>query len=256
MIARIINRALLLLILFFLLSPLALVMLFSFGENRLTAFPTGGFTVKWYAEIFASEGFWRAAEKSAIVTIAVGIVSTVVGTMAALALARMRPAPVKAALLLLSAPVMLPPLVLGLALLSLYRVLGIGLGVPTVVLAHLVFTQPFVVLIVYARMITFDHAVLESARDLGATPIRAFLSVTLPLIRASVIGAALVAMALSLDDFVITFFTLAGGNTLPTLVWGMLRTSIDPTVNAIGTLIILSTMSAAALALRLTRYRG
>lgn len=250
-----VSRTLLSAVLVFLVSPLLLVALFSFGESRLTAFPMGGLTFDWYGEIFASESFRRAAVKSIIVTLSVGVISTVVGTMAAMALATLSRRYANGMLLLLAAPVMLPPLVLGLALLSFYKSLDLPLGIPTVVLAHLVFTQPFVVLIMYARMTAFDRTVLDSARDLGATPWRAFRTVTMPMIRASVIGAALIAMALSLDDFVITYFTLAGGNTLPTLVWGMLRTSIDPTVNAVGTLIILTTMGVAVLALRLTRYR-
>lgn len=256
MTACFVNRALLAAVLVFLVSPLLLVALFSFSESRLTAFPINGLTFDWYGDVFASEPFRRAAVKSIVVTLSVGAISTVVGTMAAIALAPLRPRSANGLLLLLAAPVMLPPLVLGLALLSFYKSLGLPLGIPTVVLAHLVFTQPFVVLIMYARMRAFDRTVLDSARDLGATPWRAFRTVTMPLIRANVIGAALIAMALSLDDFVITFFTLAGGNTLPTLVWGMLRTSIDPTVNAVGTLIILTTIGAAIFALRLTRYRG
>ena len=91
------------------------------------------------------------------------------------------------------------------------------------ILSHLLFTQPFVVIVVYARMLSFDWRVVESARDLGASPLRAFVTVTLPIIQPTVIGAALIAVALSIDDFVITFFTIGGGNTLPTFVWGMIR---------------------------------
>ena len=105
-------------------------------------------------------------------------------------------------------------------------------------------------------MANFDQRVVESARDLGASPLHAFLTVTLPIIRPIVIGAALIAMALSIDDFVITFFTIGSGNTLPTLVWGMIRTGLTPAVNAIGTLILLLTIGSTVIALRLTRYRG
>jgi spermidine/putrescine transport system permease protein len=127
---------------------------------------------------------------------------------------------------------------------------------PTVILSHLLFTQPFVILIVHARMVNFDPRVVESARDLGATPLQAFFTVTLPIIRPVVIGAALIAMALSIDDFIITFFTIGTGNTLPTLVWGMIRTGLTPAVNAIGTLILLLTIGSTVIALQLTRYRG
>ncbi|MGH8432095.1 MAG: ABC transporter permease, partial [Solimonas sp.] len=117
-------------------------------------------------------------------------------------------------------------------------------------------TMPFVILIVAARLRDFDYTVLDSARDLGASPLITFLTVTFPIIRPTLLGAALMSMALSLDDFVITFFMLGGGNTLPTLVWGMLRTGLDPSINALGTLILAFTLGTSAIALWLTRFRG
>ena len=123
-------------------------------------------------------------------------------------------------------------------------------------LGHLVFTQPFGILIVYARMSKFDHAIGNSARDLGASPLRAYFSVTLPIIRPTIIGAALVAMALSLDDFIITFFTIGGGNTLPTLIWGMLRQGVDPSINVVALILMTLTIGVSIIALRITRYRG
>ena len=98
-------------------------------------------------------------------------------------------------------------------------------------MGHIVITQPFVILIIYARMVNFDYAVLDSARDLGASPWTTFRTVTLPLIQATIIGAALIAIAISLDEFVITFFTIGGGNTLPTFVFGKIRTKLDPSIN-------------------------
>jgi spermidine/putrescine transport system permease protein len=105
-------------------------------------------------------------------------------------------------------------------------------------------------------MINFDGVMIEGARDLGASPIRAFYTVTLPIVRPTIIGAALIAMALSLDDFITTHFTIGGGLTLPTMVWGMLRTSLDPDINALATLILAFTISSTVIALRVTRYRG
>jgi len=142
------------------------------------------------------------------------------------------------------------------ALLTFYVSIGLRLSLITVILSHLLFTQPFVVLVVYARMRNFDYRAVESARDLGASPVQAFLTVTLPIIRPTVIGAALIAVALSIDDFIITFFTIGGGNTLPTFVWGMTRTALTPAANAIGTLILLMTVGSTLIALWLTRYRG
>ena len=129
----------------------------------------------------------------------------------------------------------LPPLVLAVSLVTFYLSLGAKLSIATVTVSHVLLTQPFVILVVYAQMRDFDRRVIESARDLGASAWRAFVTVTLPIIRPTVVGAALMAAAISLDDFVITFFTLGGGNTLPTFVWGMMRSSITPVINAIGT---------------------
>jgi spermidine/putrescine transport system permease protein len=111
-------------------------------------------------------------------------------------------------------------------------------------------------LIVHARLANFDWSAVESARDLGASPWIAFRTITLPIIQPTIVGAGLIALSLSLDDFVITFFTIGGGNTLPTLVWGMVRTSLDPTINAIATLLILLSIGSTAIALRLSRHRS
>jgi spermidine/putrescine transport system permease protein len=113
-----------------------------------------------------------------------------------------------------------------------------------------------VILIVHARLAGFDHSLVDSARDLGASPIIAFLTVTLPIVRATIIGAALIAMAVSLDDFIVTFFAIGSGNTIPTLVWSMVRTTLDPSINASATILITLTIGATLLALWLSRYRG
>ena len=243
-------------VLFFMLTPLALVILFSFGNSAVTTFPMGGVSFKWYGELFSNIYFWGAFKNSLIVGSSVGVTSTVVGTMAALALARMQPRIALPTMMIMAAPVMVPPLVVGLALMVFYVTVGLKLSVFTVILSHLVFTQPFVILIVHARMIGFDYAAVDSARDLGASPLRAFFTVTLPIVRPTVIGAAFIAMALSLDDFIITFFTISGGNTLPTFIWGMIRTQTDPTINAIATLLVALTVGSSLVAMWVTKYRG
>ena len=240
----------------FMLSPLVLVVFFSFGRNPRSTLPVGGFTTSWYRVLFENPNFSTALENSLLVTLSVGVISTVVGTLAALGLARWRAGRASATLTVLTLPVMMPPLVLALALATSYSTVGLSMGLHTVIPSHLVFTQPFVILIVYAQMANFDYSVVESARDLGASPGQTFFTVTLPIIRPTLVGAALIAMAVSLDDFIITFFTIGSGMTLPTLVWGMLRTSLDPSINALGTLILAATITASVLALKITQYRG
>ncbi len=241
----------------FMLSPLVLVVLFSFGESALTAFPMRGLTLDWYRRLAAEDAFLPAFKNSLIVAAAVGACATAIGTMAGLALARLPRRLAGAAILAFSFPIMLPALLVGVALLSFFvRVAGVELSLLTVIMGHLVITQPFVILVVHARMATFPYAAIDSARDLGASPLTAFFTVTLPMVRSTIVGAALIAVSISLDDFIVTFFTIGGGNTLPTLVWGMVRTSLDPTINAIATILLTLTIGSTVVALYVTRYRG
>jgi spermidine/putrescine transport system permease protein len=240
----------------FMLAPMAVLIVFSFSEASVLSMPITGWTLDWYRRLFATDQFWAALENSLVIALTVGIVSTIVGTMAAVALLRARPAFAQGAMLAASLPVMLPPLVLALSLLTFLIGAGLPLGRHAVILGHLVYTQPFVILIVYARLATFDRAVIDSARDLGASPWTAFRTVVLPVIRPTIVGAGLVSMALSLDDFVITLFTIGGGNTLPTFMWGMLRKGVNPSINVVGIVLVALIVAASLLALRMTRYRG
>jgi spermidine/putrescine transport system permease protein len=244
------------LIVVFMLSPLALLVLFAFSDKQLLTFPITGLTLEWFAAVFHNAKFWSAFEKSLIVTGVVGLVSTVVGTMAAVALTRMPPRMAGIAMSTLSIPVMLPPLVLAVALSNYYVTVGVRLGLGPVIAGHLVFTQPFVILIVHARLAGFDHAIVRSARDLGASPFRAFMTVTLPIVQPTIVGAALVAMALSLDDFILTFFTIGGGSTLPVYLWGLMRKGVNPQINVASLILITMTIGASLIAMRATRYRG
>jgi spermidine/putrescine transport system permease protein len=240
----------------YLLTPLGLVVLFAFSDRPIANFPVTGLTLHWWAEMIAHPAFLDALKNSLIIGGSVGILSAVVGTMAAIGFAKLPPREAQAAIAALCLPLMLPPLFLAIALLVFFVFLGVPLGLGTVILSHLLFALPFVVIVVYARMQTFDQRVVESARDLGASPARAFVTVTLPIIQPVVIGAALMATALSIDDFILSSFTIGGGNTLPILVWSFLRTNVSPMINAVGTMLILMSVGSTLIALRLTRYRG
>jgi spermidine/putrescine transport system permease protein len=241
----------------FLTLPIALVILFSFNRSALTSLPLTGFTLDWYAILFANDSFWPALWDSTIIAVAVAVLSVTTGVFAALALARMPAARAGIAMSMLASPMMLPALVIGVGLLSYFvRFLGMPLGLHTVILGHLVIVQPFVIAILYARLVDFDWSLVESARDLGASPVAAFLTVTLPIIQPTIVGAALIALSVSLDDFVIAFFTIGSGNTLPTMVWGMVRTSLDPSINAVATLLLLLSIGSTAVALSVSKYRG
>lgn len=243
-------------LLVFLLSPIVLVVLFAFTSRGLANFPVERLSVTWWLRMLEHPGFVPALGNSLTISGSVGVLSGLLGTVTAVGLARMPVRRAAAIMATLSIPVFLPPLVLAVALLVSFVRSGLGLGLHAVVLGHLLFTTPFVVVMVYGRLIGIDSGLIESARDLGATPVQAFRTVLLPLIAPTIVGAGLIAFALSIDDFVITSFTIGGGNTLPTLVWGMMRTSASPIVNAIGTVIVVGSIGAIIVALRLARYRG
>jgi spermidine/putrescine transport system permease protein len=236
----------------FLVLPLLLVVLFSFNSAALTSLPLTGLTFDWYRRLFANASFWPALANSLVVGAAVAIAAVTAGLMAALGLAKLETGRARRLIDILSVPMMLPALIIGIALLSFFvRVLAVPLGLPTVILGQLVVIAPFVIAILHARLSAFDWSLVESARDLGASPLVAFVTITLPLIRSSLVGAGLIALSLSLDDFVITFFTIGSGNTLPTLVWGLVRTALDPTINAIATLLLLLSIGSTVFALKL-----
>lgn len=249
-------RAIGVLLVIFMLTPLVLLALFAFSDKSLLSFPITGFTLGWFAKLYGTAKFWSALHNSLTITGIVGVASTLIGTMAAMALARLPPRIASLTMAAITLPVMLPPLVLAIALANYYATLGIKFGLTTVIITHLVFTQPIVILIVYARMAAFDYAVVNSARDLGASPLRAFLTVTLPIVRPTIVGAALVAMALSIDDFVLTFFTFGGGNTLPIYMMGLMRRGVNPQINVASLILLTMTIGASLIALRATRYRG
>jgi spermidine/putrescine transport system permease protein len=252
----IIHRVAGLLFVILLLSPLALVVLFAFSSKAISNFPIPGWTLRWWREMLAFEPFTPALENSLLVGLAVGLIASLIGTMAALGLACLPRRQAQIVMAALALPLMLPPLFLAVMLLVWYLFLDLALGLRTVVLSHLLFTLPFVVIVVYARLSSFDFKTIEAARDLGASPFKALLDIMLPMIRPVVIGAALMAIALSIDDFILTSFTIGGGNTLPILVMSTLRTSVTPMTNAIGTMLITLSIASTLTALYLTRYRG
>lgn len=241
----------------FMLGPIVLVVLFSFGRNALIGFPLGGVGLEWYWALFESDAFWGALRVSLIVAGSVAVLSTLTGTLAALVISRLTPALARWIVALVALPVLLPPLVIAIAIVVLFvRGFGAALGLHVVILSHVLLTQPFVLMVMLARLANFPQASVEAARDLGATRWQAFRLITLPQIAPALIGSALIAAAISLDDFIIASFTIGGGNTLSTFAWGKIRTTLDPSINAIATILLGMTIAATAVALRLSRYRG
>lgn len=230
------------LLLLFLFAPVFTIVLFSFDDSGRGSLPLGTLSFRWYESVFGSSQLATAFQHSLMVAATAGAISLALGTLAAFALWRRRSRLNPAVMGIAIAPIAMPPLVLGIALLTLYKAGGITLSLATVVIAHVLITVPFVLLTVSARLSNFDPAVEDAARDLGATPFGVFRKITFPLTRGSLFGAGLLAFALSLDEFIVTLLTIGSQDTLPVVIWGQMRRGISPNVNAISTLLLAATI--------------
>jgi spermidine/putrescine transport system permease protein len=233
----------------FLYVPLVIVVVYSFNDSRLNA-EWVGFTLDWYDKLFHNEGMLVAAGNSLMIGLVASLVSTVLGTMAGVALYRY---PMRLLTLLVLAPIAIPEILMGVSLLIFFVLLNFTLGLVSVALAHIAFCIGFVAIVVRSRLAGMDESLTEAARDCGATPWQAFRYVTLPLIMPGVIAGALMAFTLSIDDFVITFFTAGAGTvTLPLQIYSMIKIAVTPEVNAISTLLMLLTLALIIVASRLS----
>lgn len=235
----------------FLYLPLLLIVIFSFNDSPLQAFPLSGFTLKWYSEAFANPSLQAALLRSLTVGVLVLLLSVVAGTLFAVVLAYGRVKGAQAIELLLAVPVAIPGVVLGITMVLACQMLGVPVGLPRIVAGHSSFVMPVILMIVLARLRRLDPSLLEAAMDCGATKVRAFLYVLLPLIRGSIIGGALLGFTLSVDEVVITLFLTGAEPTLPVWVWNQMRFGFTPAVNAIFTIIGAVTLLAIVFAQRL-----
>lgn len=232
----------------FLYVPLAVVVLFSFNDSELNA-EWVGFTGKWYVKLIHNPDMLQAAGNSLLIAVVSSTVATVLGTMAGIAMHRYRP---RFLPFLAVTPVAMPEILLGVSLLLFFRqVLDLTLGFTSIIAAHITFSIGFVAIVIRARLAGMDESLFEAARDLGASPWETFRYVTFPLILPAVIAGFLMSFTLSIDDFVITFFTAGVGvATLPLQIYSMIKVAVTPEVNAVSTLLMTLTLSMIFLASR------
>lgn len=223
----------------FLYVPLLIVVLYSFNDSKLNA-EWVGFTFKWYTTLFNDGPMLIAARNSLMIGAVTSLFATIFGTMAGWVLHRYK-APVLQ--LLTVTPIAIPEILTGVSLLIFFNLLNFTLGYLSITLSHIAFCIGFVAIVVRSRMEGMDEALVEAARDLGASPWQAFRLITLPLIMPGVIAGALMAFTLSIDDFVITFFTAGvDSETLPLRIYSMVKIAVTPEVNAISSLLMLLTL--------------
>lgn len=250
------NRASVALGLVFLYAPMAILVAYSFNASRLVTV-WGGFSLKWYAALVHD----RLLLDALWVTLRVGVVSatlaTGLGTLTAVALVRSGRFRGRGLFsTMVYAPLVLPEVILGLSLLLLFIALGAPRGLATVTLAHATLTLCYATVVIQARLASVDPSLEEAARDLGCTPIEAFLKVTLPLIAPAVGAAWMLALTLSFDDLVIASFTSGpGSTTLPMRLYSQIRLGVDPKINAVSTLLLAAVTLGGLAALAADRRR-
>ena len=227
----------------FLYAPIAVLVVFSFNSSRLNIV-WESFTFEWYQRLFDNAPLIRAAKNSLLIASATALLSIVIGTAGAWLLHRYRFRFSRAIQTLVAIPMVMPEILLGISLLILFVTMNLQLGFATVIIGHVTFSFPFVLVAVQARLQGLDPALEEAALDLGATPLKAFWLVIVPTLRPAIIAGGLMAFTLSLDELIVTFFVgSAGAKTLPIEVYGLARKGLNPMLNALSAIFILATVA-------------
>jgi spermidine/putrescine transport system permease protein len=242
-------------VLVFLYLPVVVLIANSFNASRFGG-TWEGFSLRWYVRLVGEREIWHAFGNTLLIAVGATLVSTVLGTTAALALHYWRSGLQQAHYALIYLPLVVPEILTGISLLLFFVALGIQLGLGTIFLAHVSFCISYVAMVVLARLQDFDDALLEAARDLGANWWQAAHSVLLPLLAPGIVAGALLAFTLSIDDFVISFFVAGpGATTLPIRIYSMIKHGSPPLINALSTILIAVTFAAVWASQELVKAR-
>ncbi len=240
----------------FLHLPILVLVAFSFNASKFSVEWTG-FSLEWYRRLLERADILHGLRASLIVGVAATVISTLLGTFIALGLARHKFRGRRVLEALLYVPIVTPEIVTGISLLILYVLIGLPLGIGTITIAHVAFCISFVVVVVLARIEGMDESLEEASMMLGADEITTFWKVTVPQLWPGILSGALLAFTMSFDDFVITSFVAGpGSSTLPLVVYSMVRRNIEPSINAISTLILVGTTVLIYLADRFGREQA
>lgn len=233
----------LVIIFLFLYTPIFTLIIFSFNKSKTMGKWTG-FSLKWYAELFSNNRLMSALYYTVIIALLASIISTVVGTITAIAISKMKPKLKSLILNINYLPVLNPDIVTGIALMSLFIFLKFNFGFTTMLLAHITFDIPYVILSVLPKLKQLPENTLDAAADLGATPMYAIRKVVIPQIKSGIFTGFLMAFTMSIDDFVISFFTTGPGVTnLSIEIYSMARRGIKPEINALSTLMFITVLA-------------
>ena len=239
---KILKNLFIVLVFIFLYLPILALIAFSFNDSKLNIV-FEGFTLEWYKTLFTNTTLLESLGNTLIVAITSTVISTIVGTLAAIGLYKYDFKGKDFINSLLYIPVVIPEIVLGISLLSIYTLMKLNLGLGTLIISHIAFSIPYVIISIRTVISSMNWQIEEAAHDLGASDFLTFRKIILPEITPGIISGATLAFTLSLDDVIISYFTTGpGSNTLPLQIYSMIKTGITPDVNALTTLIILVVM--------------
>ncbi|MGX7072125.1 ABC transporter permease [Helcococcus kunzii] len=218
----------------FLYAPIVVLIVYSFNYSRIFG-SWGGFSLRWYERLFTHRQILRSVRTTFIVAISATFISTIIGTLASVGIMEYKKKTRRLLLSLNDLPVLNPDIVIAISLMVLFGILQIPKGYATLILSHIAFTIPYVILSVLPKLKMMDKNLIDAALDLGATPLQAMRMVVIPEIKSGIFAGAMMAFTLSLDDFVISFFNVSPGiNTISTAVYSMTKRGIEPTINALS----------------------
>ncbi|WP_372839109.1 ABC transporter permease [Phaeovulum sp.] len=243
------------LILTFLYIPIVVLVAFSFNSSRSLSWPMTGLTLDWYRKLAENDQLIAAVQNSVYVAVSATILTLLIGVPAALALDRLEFPGKGVFRKLVLLPIALPGIVTGISMLILFRLMGFGLSLETVIIGHATALLAVVVTQVFARLQRLPRSLDEASADLGASGWQTFFLVTLPNIRTAVIGAGILSFTLSFDEIPVTFFLTGRDNTLPMYIWSTMRRGLTPEINAVGALIVAASILLILISVLLQRER-
>ena len=240
-------------LLFLMYVPIFLVILYSFNESKLSSV-WSGFSLKWYTELFRDRAIFEALGNTLILGVISSLSAGVIGTLGAFGMTKVNFKTKSAVEYVSTLPIMIPEIILGMVFMAFFSLLGLPFGMTTLILAHTAFCIPYVYMLVKARLVGMDKSLVEAALDLGASPLRVFFDITLPLLLPAIVSGMLLAFAMSIDDVIISVFvTGVKSNTMPLNIFTLLKTRVTPNLNQLFTLMFAATLLLCGLAAFLGR---
>ena len=233
--------------------PIVLVVFYSFNESKISSV-WGGFSLKWYEILFRDKAMFEALRNSIVLALSSGVLAAVIGTLAAVGFTKLKPRSKGVVEYISMIPIMIPEIILGMVFMTYFAMLGLRFGMLTLILAHTAFCIPYNYMTVKARLVGMDKSLGEAARDLGASEVRVFFDITLPLLTPAILSGTLLSFAMSFDDVIISLFvTGVNVNTLPIKIYTQMKTGVTPEINALCTLMLGATLLLVFLSSLLNR---